>query len=72
MFVGQSQVDDDSYVRVDAILKVVARMPRESAMLGYIESPGGIPHRDKANHWYVSEEDWPGAKYPPWAHGAGE
>ena len=65
------QVDDDSYVQVGAILEKVARIPRQAAMLGYIESPGGHPHRDPANQWYASEDEWPGERYPPWAHGAG-
>lgn len=39
--------------------------------MGFIESPGGGPHRNPANQWYVSEEEWPSETYPPWAHGAG-
>jgi len=65
------QVDDDSFVRVAALLHRVAAMPRAAAMLGYIESPGGGPHRDPDNQWHVTLDEWPTDKYPPWAHGAG-
>ena len=65
------QVDDDSFVRVAPLLDRVAAMPRAAAMLGYIESPGGGPHRDPDNQWHVSLDEWPTEKYPPWAHGAG-
>jgi beta-1,3-galactosyltransferase len=64
-------VDDDSFVRVPRLLERVAQMPREAAMLGYIESPGGGPHRDPDNQWHVTVEEWPTDSYPPWAHGAG-
>ena len=37
----------------------------------WVENPGGGPHRDTGSQWYVSPEDWPSDKYPPWAHGAG-
>ena len=63
-------MDDDSYVRVSELLARVDRMPRTAAMLGYIED-GGTPHRDPANQWYASPEEWPSDHYPPWAHGAG-
>ena len=65
------QVDDDSFVRVARVLERVAAMPRAAAMLGYIESPGGGPHRDPGNQWHVTLDEWPTDKYPPWAHGAG-
>lgn len=39
--------------------------------MGSIENPGGGPHRDPSSQWYVTLEEWPSEKYPPWAHGAG-
>lgn len=65
------KVDDDSYVRVGTVLREVAVMPRSKGFMGYIESPGGGPHRDPSNQWYVSREEWASDRYPPWAHGTG-
>ena len=65
------QVDDDSYVRVGALLARIAETSSERTLLGFIENPGGGPHRNKKSQWYVKPEEWPSDRYPPWAHGAG-
>lgn len=67
------KVDDDSFMRVGPLLNYVARTPPSWAFTGYIENPGGRPHRVQniADKWYVSEQDWPTEHYPPWAHGPG-
>ena len=65
------QVDDDSYVRVGALLARIAETSSERTFLGFIENPGGGPHRNKKSQWYVKPEEWPSDRYPPWAHGAG-
>lgn len=67
-----AQVDDDSYVRVGQLLERIRMLPSAYAFMGYIENPGGHPHRDLKNKWYVSPEEWGKEKFPPWAHGAGE
>ena len=41
-----AQVDDDSYVRVGPLLDRIAQLPRGPAYLGWVENPGGGPHRD--------------------------
>jgi Galactosyltransferase len=64
-------VDDDSYVRVALLMDALKQMPSAYAFMGYMEQPGGAPHRDPKNRWYVSPKEWPSDKYPPWAHGAG-
>lgn len=65
------KVDDDSYVHMDRLLHRLQGLHKDHAFLGYIENPGGHPHRDPNNQWYVSREEWPSERYPPWAHGAG-
>lgn len=64
-------MDDDSFVRVENLLSRIAQAPKEKLFLGFIENPGGGPHRNKKSQWYVSEEEWQSERYPPWAHGAG-
>ncbi len=65
------QVDDDSYVKVDRLLKKLEAASRTTMFMGAIEDPGGGPNRQVGHQWYVSEEDWPSEAYPPWAHGVG-
>ncbi len=45
------KTDDDSYVRVGMLLQRLRTVPAEKAFLGYIENPGGGPHRQPENQW---------------------
>lgn len=65
------QVDDDSYVHVNNLMAVMARVPQRRLFLGHIDQESGGPHRDPSNQWYVTKEEWPTEIYPYWAHGAG-
>lgn len=67
------KVDDDSFVRVGPLLRYLALTPTAWTFAGYMENPGGRPHRinTAADKWYVSKEEWPDDHYPPWAHGPG-
>ena len=65
------QVDDDSYVRVDRLLRKLEGASQTHMFMGAIEDPGGGPNREVGHQWYVSEEEWPGDTFPPWAHGVG-
>ena len=65
------QVDDDSYVRIDMLLERMRAAPNSYLFMGAVENPGGGPHRNPKSPWFVTEEEWPGTTYPPWAHGAG-
>lgn len=65
------QVDDDSYVRVSEVLARIEKAPKARMFMGFIENPGGGPHRNPSSQWYVPPEEWPSETYPPWAHGAG-
>lgn len=47
------QTDDDSYVRVGALLKKVRAVGRAATFLGNIEAAGGHPIRDPKNQWCV-------------------
>ena len=66
-----AQVDDDSYVHVDALLNLLSKLPSQHLFLGNIDEGPGGPHRDPASPWYVTEEEWATEHYPLWAHGAG-
>lgn len=65
------QADDDSYVRVGEVLSRIEQAPQHKMFMGFIENPGGGPHRNPSSQWYVTVEEWPSERYPPWAHGAG-
>lgn len=58
-------------MRVGPLLERLRAAPAAHALIGHMEIPGGAPHRDPESRWYVSPQEWPQAKYPPWAHGAG-
>jgi hypothetical protein len=65
------QVDDDSYVHVNTLMTVMARVPQRRLFMGHIDRESGGPHREPSSQWYVTKEEWPTEKYPYWAHGAG-
>ncbi|CAD6243945.1 unnamed protein product [Miscanthus lutarioriparius] len=65
------KTDDDAFVRVDEIQSTVKQLNVSHGLLyGRINSDSG-PHRNPESKWYISEEEWPEEKYPPWAHGPG-
>ncbi|KAL6634613.1 hypothetical protein ACP70R_027284 [Stipagrostis hirtigluma subsp. patula] len=65
------KTDDDAFVRVDEIQSSVKQLNVSHGLLyGRINSVSG-PHRDPQSKWYISREEWPEEKYPPWAHGPG-
>ncbi|KAL3675827.1 hypothetical protein R1sor_025775 [Riccia sorocarpa] len=67
------KTDDDTFVRIDAVLAAIKtrRSPRsKSLLLGAVETNAG-PDRGVNSKWYVSEQEYPHATYPPWAHGPG-
>lgn len=61
--------DDDTFVRVDTILKQIERIsPRKSLYMGNLN----LFHRPlRFGKWAVSFEEWPEALYPPYANGPG-
>jgi len=62
--------DDDTYVRIDRILELLDNHSGGNLYMGKI-SYRSPPIRDKASKWYVSEAQFPGSVYPPFAHGPG-
>ncbi|XP_062222964.1 beta-1,3-galactosyltransferase GALT1-like isoform X2 [Phragmites australis] len=65
------KTDDDAFVRVDEIQSSVKQLNISHGLLyGRINSDSG-PHRNPESKWYISQEEWPEEKYPPWAHGPG-
>ncbi|KAG6496865.1 beta-1,3-galactosyltransferase GALT1-like [Zingiber officinale] len=65
------KTDDDAFVRVDEVLSSLAGANITSGLLyGRINSDSQ-PHRNVESKWYISLQEWPDEKYPPWAHGPG-
>ncbi|CAI0626415.1 unnamed protein product [Linum tenue] len=64
------KTDDDAFVRIDEVLKSLKEKPSKGLYYGLMAYDSS-PHRDKESKWYISEQEWPHAAYPPWAHGPG-
>ncbi|XP_078444748.1 galactosyltransferase1 [Wolffia australiana] len=65
------KTDDDSFVRVDEILDTLTRFNVTQGLLYGRVKVDSEPHRDPDSKWYITQEEWPEEKYPPWAHGPG-
>ncbi|KAI4297300.1 hypothetical protein L6164_037194 [Bauhinia variegata] len=59
--------DDDTFIRVDTVLKEIERVPRQKPLyMGNLN----LLHRPLRNgKWAVTYEEWPEAVYPPYANG---
>ncbi|GKV14393.1 hypothetical protein SLEP1_g25284 [Rubroshorea leprosula] len=61
--------DDDTFVRVDAVIAEASKVPRDKSL--YI---GNINYYHKPlryGKWAVTYEEWPEEDYPPYANGPG-
>lgn len=61
--------DDDTFVRIDSVMKEVKKVPRRKSL--YI---GNINYYHKPlrdGKWAVTYEEWPEEDYPPYANGPG-
>ncbi|KAJ3694961.1 hypothetical protein LUZ60_000338 [Juncus effusus] len=65
------KTDDDAFVRVDEILSSLKRINVTDGLLYGKMNFESQPHRDPDSKWYITPEEWPEEKYPPWAHGPG-
>ncbi|KAK4402995.1 Beta-1,3-galactosyltransferase GALT1 [Sesamum angolense] len=65
------KTDDDAFVRVDEILNSLRRTNVTHGLLYGLINSDSEPHRSPDSKWYISPEEWPDDKYPPWAHGPG-
>ncbi|KAL0917036.1 hypothetical protein M5K25_012076 [Dendrobium thyrsiflorum] len=65
------KTDDDAFVRIDEMLSSLNRTIVTHGLLYGRISNDDIPNRNPDSKWYISPEEWPGQRYPPWAHGPG-
>ncbi|XP_041015334.1 beta-1,3-galactosyltransferase GALT1-like [Juglans microcarpa x Juglans regia] len=65
------KTDDDAFVRVDEILASLNRINMAHGLLYGLINSDSRPDRNPHSKWYISPEEWPGARYPAWAHGPG-
>ncbi|XP_062161512.1 beta-1,3-galactosyltransferase GALT1 [Alnus glutinosa] len=65
------KTDDDAFVRVDEVLASLNRINVTRGLLFGLINSDSRPHRNPDSKWYISPEEWPEEKYPPWAHGPG-
>lgn len=65
------KTDDDAFVRVDEVLASLHRIKVNRGLLYGLINSDSRPHRSPDSKWYISNEEWPEATYPPWAHGPG-
>jgi len=62
--------DDDTYVRLDRVIAALPPGPQDDLFFGAIAS-GVSPIRDPESMWYLSREDYPLEKLPPFSNGPG-
>lgn len=61
--------DDDTFVRVDAVMKEVKKIPHSSSL--YIGNINYYHRPLRHGKWAVTYEEWPEEEYPPYANGPG-
>ncbi|KZV31263.1 putative beta-1,3-galactosyltransferase 19 [Dorcoceras hygrometricum] len=61
--------DDDTFVRVDAILKEAKKVPNNRSL--YIGNINYYHKPLRSGKWAVTYEEWPEEEYPPYANGPG-
>ncbi|XP_073016496.1 hydroxyproline O-galactosyltransferase GALT6-like [Primulina eburnea] len=61
--------DDDTFVRVDAIIKEAKKVPNSRSL--YIGNINYYHKPLRSGKWAVTYEEWPEEEYPPYANGPG-
>lgn len=61
--------DDDTFVRVDAVMKEVKKIPHSRSL--YIGNINYYHRPLRHGKWAVTYEEWPEEEYPPYANGPG-
>ncbi|XP_039140061.1 hydroxyproline O-galactosyltransferase GALT6-like [Dioscorea cayenensis subsp. rotundata] len=61
--------DDDTFVRVDAVMKQVEKIPQGKSL--YIGNINYYHKPLRSGKWAVTYEEWPEEDYPPYANGPG-
>ncbi|XP_033760042.1 beta-1,3-galactosyltransferase 1-like [Pecten maximus] len=64
-------MDDDYYLKMSDLASYLRKIPEENRHNIYIGSlsKAGEPYRDKSTRWYVSTEEYPFDRYPPYIGG---
>ncbi|KAK4481591.1 hypothetical protein RD792_012493 [Penstemon davidsonii] len=65
------KTDDDAFVRIDEILNSLDKTNVTRGLLYGVINTDSQPDRNPDSKWYISPEEWPAEKYPPWANGPG-
>ncbi|CAO2818661.1 unnamed protein product [Amaranthus hypochondriacus] len=61
--------DDDTFVRVDAVIKEANKIPEGSSL--YVGNINYYHKPLRSGKWAVTYEEWPEEDYPPYANGPG-
>ncbi|XP_064960433.1 hydroxyproline O-galactosyltransferase GALT6-like [Musa acuminata AAA Group] len=61
--------DDDTFVRLDSVLKEVKKVPADKSL--YIGNINYYHKPLRSGKWAVTYEEWPEEDYPPYANGPG-
>ncbi|KAI9197871.1 hypothetical protein LWI28_005852 [Acer negundo] len=61
--------DDDTFVRVDTVLKEINGIPRKKSL--YMGNLNLLHRPLRSGKWAVTYEEWPEEVYPPYANGPG-
>ncbi|KAL8464903.1 hypothetical protein ACS0TY_034403 [Phlomoides rotata] len=61
--------DDDTFVRVDAIMNEAKKVPENQSL--YIGNINYYHKPQRSGKWAVTYEEWPEEAYPPYANGPG-
>ncbi|KAK9934042.1 hypothetical protein M0R45_021205 [Rubus argutus] len=64
------KTDDDAFVRIDEVVSSLKGKSTKGLLYGLISFESS-PDRQRDSKWYIDDEEWPYASYPPWAHGPG-
>jgi hypothetical protein len=63
------KVDDDTVFNIESTYKLLLKLGvQEDLLMGYMLN-NTMPKRSKQNKWYVTQEEFMGAKYPPYLSG---
>ncbi|CAA7036244.1 unnamed protein product [Microthlaspi erraticum] len=65
------KTDDDAFVRVDEVLLSLSMINNTRGLIYGLINSDSQPIRNPESKWYISYQEWPEEKYPPWAHGPG-
>ncbi|CAA3007209.1 hydroxyproline O-galactosyltransferase GALT6-like [Olea europaea subsp. europaea] len=63
------KTDDDTFVRIDAVLMEVKKIPENKSL--YIGNMNYYHRPMRSGKWSVTYEEWPEDVYPPYANGPG-